>query len=298
MKDVTNIEKKTFEELGVEVGIISGNVMVNSGNDLENYYNTRDKEIYSSILKRDHHLILRYSNGENIITLDDEFLDQVEKSTKPIMLPKDGKRYGAYDAVIVPNYLEKRKNLAIGSFARDCAVIIVVEKNSGTIAFIHSGWKPLLSGIVTRSMEKMIECIGEDKEFDFHAMIMPHIKILELGPEIYPRIEKYKDKYLEEMIIESLIDNNISSNGKVYLYTTKAILAELVRFVPGLNIDVIGGDTRDKNENGELIYGSFRESKRARQILLKNQYKTIMQEEILISNIVKTNLIYLMQLNS
>lgn len=298
MKQITNIEKKTFEDLAVEIGIVSGNLAINTQSDLEKYYNTRDKELYTEILKSNSKLILRYSNGENVIKLDKDYLDEVEKVTnKPVMLEKNGERYGRYDAVIIPNYLKERRDMTIGSFARDCAVIVVIEENTDTVAFIHAGRKPLLSGIVTRAMNELKEVLKEEKELNFRAMIMPHIKRLELGPEIYPKVFSYKIKYLKYVNMEFILDNETARNNKIYLYPTRAIISELIKFMPNGNIHFIEGDTRDRRENGELIFGSFRESKKARMELIEDKYSSIQEEEIIISNIVKNNMIYIKCLN-
>lgn len=75
-------------------------------------------------------------------------------------------------------------DVAIGIFTADCLPILLADSHRSVIAAIHAGWRGLLAGIVSATIEKMSESGAFAPEI--HAVIAPTIGkcCFEVGEEV------------------------------------------------------------------------------------------------------------------
>ncbi|PRR84120.1 peptidoglycan editing factor PgeF [Clostridium vincentii] len=83
-------------------------------------------------------------------------------------------------------------NSIIGVFTADCVPIILVDRNKGVIAAIHSGWKGTYKSITKKTIDKLIKEYKVDHK-DIKAYIGPHIRKC-----CYEVSEELKNNFIKE----------------------------------------------------------------------------------------------------
>lgn len=110
-------------------------------------------------------------------------------------------------------------NTALVTHYADCVPVLMVNKSTGAIASVHSGWKGTIKRIAAKAASKLLYDYGGDMK-DIIAAVGPSIQIdhFEVGDEVAEQfisefgddtVKKYGEKYHVNMqlsIIKSLID--------------------------------------------------------------------------------------------
>jgi YfiH family protein len=83
------------------------------------------------------------------------------------------------------------ESLALGVFTADCVPVLMFDKVNKVIAAVHSGWRGTVKGIVSRTIEKMIDEFNLEPE-NLIVYIGPHNKqcCYEVGKEV---LEEFKN---------------------------------------------------------------------------------------------------------
>lgn len=104
--------------------------------------------------------------------------------------------------------LTDKKYIAVGVLTADCVPVLIYDKAKGKVGAVHSGWKGTYSGIVSNSINLMIQKY-ETKIKDLIIYIGPHIMdcCYEVGEDL---IQKFKQHSIYNKI-------NISNGRKLSL---------------------------------------------------------------------------------
>ncbi len=130
--------------------------------------------------------------------------------------------YPATDGLITKN-----RDLLLAISVADCVPILIADKQSGTIAAVHAGWRGTAHQIVTKAVEYMVEQNRSDPENIF-AFIGPSAGICcyEVGDEVAKNFSK-------ECYVES------GEKGKYKLDLKKANFTQLMNSgLPGGNVEI------------------------------------------------------------
>ena len=85
----------------------------------------------------------------------------------------------------------KEKNLFLAVTAADCLPVFFYDPIAGVVGIAHAGWRGIIAGVVTQTLEKMSEC-GATKE-NISVAIGPHIRgcHFQIQTDILPQFSRY-----------------------------------------------------------------------------------------------------------
>ncbi len=292
------------------VGMIVSDVDITNQYSLSMLYNNRLEnseytDIFDYILDGKPSIIIKYENNyitkakpEDIFVLDEVFLSIFANSKTPILLKNKDNGFKGFMSLIIPDYRKEKYDLAIGAITADDPIIIIQEVKTGCVAIVNAYHNHLLSGILSRTIEKMKEIAGEitKEKLKFNSVLMPHRRHIDIPTTYDQKLAIYLSNYLNNMY-----SNNIYIKGdnetRMPLSVIDAVVCELLKYMSIENITICKGAIGDRDSKGELIYGSDIETKhdRAYLQLSYDSDNTISNEErnLLRRNITKKNMVFL-----
>ena len=122
----------------------------------------------------DAQLILPHqTHGTDILEIDKEFLSLDAPSRTPLLYSVDA-------------LYTREKGICIGVSTADCIPVLLYDKESGTVAAIHAGWRGTVAGIIEKSIHAMKNSCNINPATT-QAIIAPGISLdaFEVGDEVY-----------------------------------------------------------------------------------------------------------------
>lgn len=120
--------------------------------------------------------------------------------------------------------MTQRKNCALGVVTADCLPIVLHDTITQSIAIIHAGWKGLLAGIVTITINDMVQRLN----------VQPCNLTMYLGPAARPCCYEVQQDFIDQFAQKYTFDANKSveifskKNDKIY-FDSRLFVADIAR---------------------------------------------------------------------
>lgn len=142
------------------------------GDDITDVMRNRELLVSALPCRIDRLVIPRQTHGNNILTVDDDFLSKDDGTQQSMLYGVDG-------------LVSSCRNICLCISTADCVPLLLYSPD-GVIAAVHAGWRGTVSGIVRRAIDVMCNGFGCVPS-DIVACIGPSISVeaFEVGNEVY-----------------------------------------------------------------------------------------------------------------
>jgi YfiH family protein len=129
----------------------------------------------------------------------------------------------------------KKTRIALGILTADCVPVLFADTSSGVIGAAHAGWKGLLAGVLTRTMEAM-QALGSKPE-DIHVAIGPAI-----GKDSYEVARDFQEKFISH---DAGFDRYFiaAARPEHFLFNIRACARDLLIKAGIKNVNTLENDT-------------------------------------------------------